>query len=116
MLTGTRLGRAKIKSSTPKPRSPSASRNAPRLMRGSGWLVTKSRSRCEVRRGRCCGGKSGGLPVGAWSCQFMLSPSLAPRRSGIARRRFRFHLGAFLGDELIDHAHDLGPEHVGLSV
>src|SRR5262245_42591527 len=31
-------------------------------------------------------------------------------------RRFRFHLGALLGDERIDHAHDLGSEHVGLVV
>src|SRR5262245_12451336 len=115
MLTGTRLGRAKMKSRTPKPRSPSASRSTPRLMRGSGWLVTKSRSRCEVRRGR--GAVAGALPVAvASSCRFMLLAEPQRCRSGVAGRRFRLHLGAFLGGELIDHAHDLGPEHVGLVV
>src|SRR5262245_34488215 len=116
MLTGTRLGRAKMKSRTPKPRSPSASRSAPRLMRGSGWLVTKSRSRCEVRRGGC-GARSGALPVGEASfCQSMLFVEPRPCRSGMTGRRIRFHLSAFLGDEFVDHAHDLGSEHVRLIV
>ena len=42
-------GRAKMNSSTPKPRSPRASRSAPRLMRGPLCCATKSRSSSEVR-------------------------------------------------------------------
>src|SRR5262245_59912148 len=50
MLTGIKLGKAKMNKSTPKPRSPSASRNLPRLTLGSLRLAIYSRSSTDVRR------------------------------------------------------------------
>src|SRR5262245_35997138 len=50
MLTGIKLGKAKMNKSTPKPRSPSASRKLPRLALGSLRLAIYSRSSTDVRR------------------------------------------------------------------
>src|SRR6476619_6236441 len=55
MLTGIRLGKAKMNKSTPKPRSPSASRKLPRLALDASRLAIYSRSSTEVRRLFTCG-------------------------------------------------------------